>query len=373
MTGRWEENEGTGELIKTSELQTCTACKSVQYCCKEHQEKDWPKHKKFCKRFQKLINEYKVVRDNRPRHSPKPAKPTPYPLHDLIELGDWRGLLQHLTNHPTYDVNGGGDTPDFMSPLLLASGQGQLECVQILLNHGATFTNEDGPSNLTPLIYASWWGHDDIVQLLLNRGANVNQTTTHSVFALGMASQHLQPHVVELLLRCGANVDQRSAFTGWTPLMQTVCMGCTDQPGGDDERSDDQIKEEDAPKIISIVKMLIEAGADINARGPSSFGLNDNEGDTALNLCGGDDKISIVEFLISNGALLDVQRQGDGRNALLAAAEHNAIGVVELLMRSGADTTVIDCNGRNWLTLLKLPWQGQHVSSSDVQRLKTVA
>jgi hypothetical protein len=175
-------------MIKTADLRTCSACKSVQYCCADHQAKDWPKHKTFCKRFRKLIEEYKVVRDSRPRSSPKPAKPTPYPLHDLIELGDWQGLLQYLTHNPTHDVNGGGDTddtPDFMSPLLLASGQGQIECVHILLNHGATFTNEDGPSNLTPLIYASWWGHDDIVQLLLNKGADVNQTTTHSVFALG--------------------------------------------------------------------------------------------------------------------------------------------------------------------------------------------
>jgi ankyrin repeat protein len=49
-----------------------------------------------------------------------------------------------------------------MSPLLLACGQGQIECVDILLNHGATFTNENYCATLR--------GHDDIVQLLLNRG-----------------------------------------------------------------------------------------------------------------------------------------------------------------------------------------------------------
>ena len=352
MIARFLEDEETGEVIRTGELQMCGACKSVKYCCKEHQAKDWPKHKKFCKRFQKLIKEYKVVRDTCP--GPKPTKPTPYPLHDLIELGDWQGLLQYLTNHPTYDVNDGGDTPDYMSPLLLACGQGQIECVSILLDHGATFTNEDGCTNHTPLIYASWWGHDDIVKLLLDRGADVNQTTTHSLFALGMASQHLQPHVVELLLRYGANVDQRSAFTGWTALISTVLLGCTDQSSGADDvrRSDDQIKEEDVPKILSIVKMLLEAGADVNARTPSSFGLNDKEGDTALNLCAaGDDKIEVVELLISSGALLDTQRKSDGRNALLAAAQYNAIGVVELLIRAGADTTVRDSKGRNYIEL----------------------
>lgn len=47
---------------------------------------------------------------------------------------------------------------------------------------------------------------------------------------------------------------------------------------------------------------------------------------------------------------------GDGRNALLAAAEHNEIGVVELLLRSGADDTVRDNNGRDYHDLLELPW-----------------
>jgi hypothetical protein len=108
--------------------------------------------------------------------------------------------------------------------------------------------------------------------------------------------------------------------------MSTVCLGCTDQPGGnDDERSDAQRKEEDVPKIISIVKMLLQAGADINTRGPSSFGVDDSEGDTALNLCCcSDDKVQVVQLLIENGA-------------------------------RGADTTVRDCNGRNYRDLLQLP------------------
>ena len=172
--GRYEENEDTDGMTKIGELLICSGCKSVQYCCKEHQVKDQPKHKKFCKRFRKLIVEYREVRDNRPLHSPKPAKPTPYPLHEIIESGDWQGLLQYLINHPTYDVNGEDDTPDRMLSLSLACSQDEIECVDILLDHGATITNEDVYSSLTPLMHASWWGRNDIVQLLINRGADVN-------------------------------------------------------------------------------------------------------------------------------------------------------------------------------------------------------
>jgi ankyrin repeat protein len=111
-------------------------------------------------------------------------------------------------------VNGGDDTPDIMSPLSLACTLGKIECVEILLDYGATFTNEDA-FDQTPLMHASYWGYDDIAQLLIDRGADVNQTTTN--FALGFAATHLQPHVVELLIRHGANVHHRNAITSWNP------------------------------------------------------------------------------------------------------------------------------------------------------------
>lgn len=338
--------------IKKANLMICTSCKSVQYCCKEHQVEDWPSHKKFCKRFRKLIAEYKMMRDTRPRGTPKPKKPTPYPLQDFIEEGDWPGLLQYITENPGCDVN----ADQFMSSLVLACGQGQIECVHILLDNGASASAECGSSNLTPLQYASWWGHDDIIQLLLNHGVDVNQTNAHGTYALGFAVGKLQPSVAKLLLRYGADPNQRNLM-GWTPLMQLVCMGATiqeDDPN-DDKRSDLQIKVEDNPKIISIAKMLLEAGADINAQS-GQFGSCDFRGDTAINLCTDDNKVDIMEFLISEGALVDIQREYDGRNALLAAAEHNAHEALNLLIRSGADTTVRDKSGRDYHDLLALPW-----------------
>ena len=297
--------------IKKADLMICTACKSAQYCCKECQVEDWPNHKKFCKRFRKLIAEYKVTRDTRPSGTPKPKKPTPYPLHDLIEEGDWSGLLQYIRENPGYNPNGDQHSPQFMSPLLLACGQGQIECVHILMRAGADITAECSSINLTPLQYASWWGHDDIVQLLLNHGVDVNQTNAHGTYALGFAVGKLQPDVAELLLRYGADPNQRNLL-GWTPLMQLVCLGATiqeDDPN-DDKRSDLQRKMEDNPKIIRIAKMLLEAGADINAQN-SQFGVSDFRGDTALNMCTEDSKVDIMEFLISEGALVDIQREGE--------------------------------------------------------------
>jgi ankyrin repeat protein len=116
--------------------------------------------------------------------------------------------------------------------------------------------------------------------------------------------------------------------------------------------------------------MPLEAGADINARGSSSFESYDYEGDTALILCCCyDDKVKVAELLLSRGALLDVLCKSDGRNALLVAARHDNFGIVELLIRAGADTTLRNLNGRNFIDLLKLPWNGECIRDSDLECL----
>lgn len=380
----FEEDEN-GNVVEKGELKTCSGCKSVKYCCKEHQALDRPNHKKFCKRFSKLIAEYKRVRDNRPRGAPKPQKPSPYRIHDLVESGDWRGLLLLLSEYPTSDLKEiDKHSPDFMSPLQLACGQGQLECADILIRHGADVNEECSQTRLTPLQYASWWGHDDIVTLLIHNGADVNKKNSNETFPLGYACSKLQPHIVELLLRNGADPMERNFF-GWTCLIQTVCMGETPQERNDDKRSDVQKKLEDNPKIIQIAKMLLDAGTDINARAHSEWGKFDFKGDTALNFCSEDRKLDVMKYLISKGADLNIQREckskaaheiivifllfivsnlipyhqyiclADGRNALLKAAEYKELKALQLLIDSGADITVNNNDGRDYHQLLRLP------------------
>ena len=76
--------------------------------------------------MKKEIQTYKVTRDSRPSGAPKPAKPNPYPLHGFIEKEDSKGLKEFLNDNQ--------DSP----PLMLACGQGQIECVKILIKKRAT-------------------------------------------------------------------------------------------------------------------------------------------------------------------------------------------------------------------------------------------
>lgn len=38
-------------------LLACSACKSVHYCCREHQKKDWKKHKNLCMMVQEVVHD----------------------------------------------------------------------------------------------------------------------------------------------------------------------------------------------------------------------------------------------------------------------------------------------------------------------------
>ena len=44
----------TGCGVKTRKGGLCTGCRSVNYCSKEHQRRDWPSHKLKCRPVKKV-------------------------------------------------------------------------------------------------------------------------------------------------------------------------------------------------------------------------------------------------------------------------------------------------------------------------------
>jgi ankyrin repeat protein len=98
------------------------------------------------------------------------------------------------------------------------------------------------------------------------------------------------------------------------------------------------------------VKALVRHGSDVNAR--DSFGasvvisactgLCVDYGEPSLNRY--EDRLAIIEYLVSNGANLDVQAV-DGETALLIAAKYD-VRFVELLLRLGANPRIRDKRGK---------------------------
>jgi ankyrin repeat protein len=97
------------------------------------------------------------------------------------------------------------DNTDINEELLTASfNEKRLEDVEILISINAD-VNVKGKNNVTPLILASQQGNLDIVKVLLNSGARVDDIMTDGRTALLMACKNGHIEVVKLLLGRKAN------------------------------------------------------------------------------------------------------------------------------------------------------------------------
>lgn len=196
------------------------------------------------------------------------------------------------------DVNRGGKPPVY--PLSVACESGSLEIVKLLLDKGADLNVGN------PLSAACQSGNPEIVQLLLDKGANVNAQEGHRGTALGMACQRGHKGVVRVLLANGADPNAGEDFSG-RPL-QLACS---------------QTSEREA-----IVKMLLEHGANVNAKA-SRFG-------TALHAAVENRLIQSIKLLLDAGA--DVHIAAGRRGTILeAACFSTSEEAFRLLVEAGAN------------------------------------
>ncbi|MDR1874510.1 MAG: ankyrin repeat domain-containing protein [Synergistaceae bacterium] len=153
------------------------------------------------------------------------------------------------------------------------------EAVKILLDAGADVNAKDGHADMTPLLSAaSVGGNPDsavILKMLLAAGADVNARTNDGASALWCASMYGHYRDVEVLLDAGADVNVRAE--GFTPLhMATglIAMEHENNRGSFRERTEragDVFALSGATRkppvdFSAVTKLLIEAGADADAR-----------------------------------------------------------------------------------------------------------
>ena len=198
------------------------------------------------------------------------------------------------------------------TPLILAVSSQQDEIVKNLLQKGVNVESRCATSK-TPLACAVLTGNEAIVSLLLDNGALVD-TMSWGMTPLHEAIRSENPGMVKLILRYNANIETKASREYaksnsatpslvqannlashdvecvWTPLFRAAYLGRED-----------------------IVQLLVEEGADINARGPSEL--------TALMLAVKDQHDSVTKVLLEKGA--DTAATDESGWTALHQAAHN--------------------------------------------------
>lgn len=131
-----------------------------------------------------------------------------------------------------------------------AACDGDIRKAENLLNLGADVNATDGQGN-SALIFAEACTRRDkltesrvhLVELLISKGAVVNQRANDGTTALMYAAENGDTQAVNALLRNGASVNLADK-EGETALMKAAASSCAEET----------------------VKVLISAGADLNAR-----------------------------------------------------------------------------------------------------------
>lgn len=130
-------------------------------------------------------------------------------------------------------------------PLHLAVEQGRPLLVALLLDHGINVDTPDA-SGRTALHLASSSGSVEITRLLYERGADIEAASALGEKPLWLAASSNREHVARFLLESEADPESLNAEASTTALLEAVKTGNT-----------------------SLVKLLLESGADVDA-GPGT-------------------------------------------------------------------------------------------------------
>jgi serine/threonine-protein phosphatase 6 regulatory ankyrin repeat subunit B len=203
-----------------------------------------------------------------------------------------------------------------VTALWLAAGEGQAECMKVLLNKQADATNTriDG---ISALMTASVGGHAGAVKLLLEHGADPKVTDGDGLTPLMNAAENGTVPVLKLLAdHVKKDPTYLDAFsnTGFNAMMIAAAHGHADA-----------------------IKFLIDAGASVSA-------VHDN-GVTPLMYAAAANHVSAMQVLLEHGKVDINAMHSNKGTALLEAATGGAVDAMKLLLEHGAKVDFVDEDG----------------------------
>ncbi|GMR47018.1 hypothetical protein PMAYCL1PPCAC_17213, partial [Pristionchus mayeri] len=265
----------------------------------------------------------------------------------LLEAGATRGIDIDLKNENGHCA------------LMEAASGGHLEIVKRLIEagSGSLRMNVNSEFKESPLTLAAYKGHSALVAYLLTLDlGETREEELHTALMEASMDGHIQ--VAEILLKAGAPVNLPSdSFE--SPLTLAACGGHTElvklliDSGASIEEPNDEsytpLMEAAREGHADVVRLLLEAGACVNA-------TTEETGETAMTLaaCGG--FTEIVEMILESGGDLEAGANTPLMEAATEGHQHTAEGIIRMMKEHKLDK---DTN--------RLPIIIDHVSTALVQ------
>jgi hypothetical protein len=161
------------------------------------------------------------------------------------------------------------------TPLYYAAFCGFSELAKWLITTHAEDVNAKCYDDRTPLHVASQEGHVDAVHVLLDHGAHLNSQECDKWMPLHFASYHGNPKVVQLLLEHEATLNARETYYNSNPVWLASGSG-----------------------NLEVVRLLLSHGADVNIQG----GRRSNETTTPFQRATEKGYHDIAQLLLEHGA-----------------------------------------------------------------------
>ncbi|GFR97761.1 ankyrin [Elysia marginata] len=189
-------------------------------------------------------------------------------------------------------------------PIHICAEQGFLDCLEVLVSHGAHVNQQDSHKR-TALHFAAQQGHEGSIKWLINHGALVDETDTDRYTPLNVAACLGYGRACEFLLALGGADVSNLSNDGWSPLHMATNYG-----------------------HVEVVRILFSFGA-------SAWGKT-LEGETALHMACAKGFTDLAQILLDHGA--DIEScDNHGATPLHYAIYYGHLEVVYKLLKSGAN------------------------------------